>query len=332
MALWQFTTFTVLIAVLIVYAIFITRRLGLADARMTRMEEALLFLARSGSVNAGSAVRADTPVVDADPVFSEVFEEPAASAVAAELPQISANPQVSAQEEARRVYLTMRDLRARSEQRATVVTSTVATVPPDAEADLETREALQTAPEPTPMHAAESASLAVHDAPTRSSEPAPTALARSDSVDALPRAPEPTPAREPEVIPEAADTVGTDGVVPTHSAAPQSQPLDDVARATHELTDTAHAESASADAHDVPTTRSEPAEALSETAAATILEIGDAPVTNTESQNSAKPDHRPPDDDISVDDDDDAAASKKNQEILVFLNAQRRRRRAHLGY
>ena len=47
MTLWQFVTFTVLIAALLVYAMVIARRLGRVDVRFKRIEEALLEKSRS---------------------------------------------------------------------------------------------------------------------------------------------------------------------------------------------------------------------------------------------------------------------------------------------
>jgi hypothetical protein len=187
MALWQFTTFTVLIGAIIVYAAIITRRLSLADDRLTRMEEALLFLARSGSVNAGNAVNPDAPTIEAKPEISEIFEKPeepvkSAALAVPELPEMSAKPQVSAEEEARRVYLTMRDLRARSELRASRPSRPTPVAAPVPEA----HEALKTTPEPTQptpptpspdtTPAREDAVVAIHhseavDAPATSSEP-----------------------------------------------------------------------------------------------------------------------------------------------------------------
>jgi hypothetical protein len=243
MALWEFTTFTVLIGALIVHAAIISRRLALADPRLTRMEEALLFLARSGSVN---------------------VTEP-------ELPEIPAKPQVSAQEEARRVYLTMRDLRARSEQRATFAPS------PDPLA--ESREALEPAPEPT--HAPEAVPELEDAVATRSETLAATSSEPTPTLVAPPASSEPAPS--PPAIDE-----------------PVGQP----ATAT-----------------------------LSENAAATILETGETPVTNTERQSPPNPDDRPPNDAAAADDAAaEEAAARKSQEILVFLSAQRRRRRARLGY
>jgi hypothetical protein len=84
MALWQFITLAVLIGALLVCAIVIARRLGLADARLTRIEATLL--AKSGSIDSG------------------------------DVPAAEVKPEVSDGKEVRGNYLTIRDLRARSEQ------------------------------------------------------------------------------------------------------------------------------------------------------------------------------------------------------------------------
>jgi hypothetical protein len=89
-ALWQFITFTVLIGALLVYLRVIIRRLGCADARLNRIEEALL--AKSRSIDS-----ADTRAAEA-------------------------KPEVSGGQEGRGDYLTIRDLRQLS-SRATRSTS-----------------------------------------------------------------------------------------------------------------------------------------------------------------------------------------------------------------
>jgi hypothetical protein len=83
MVFWQFITFTVLIGALVVYASVIARRLGRANARLSRIEEALLVTSRPGGF--------------ADPRAAESESE------------VSNN-------EGRAGYLTIRDLKARSEQ------------------------------------------------------------------------------------------------------------------------------------------------------------------------------------------------------------------------
>ena len=83
MVLWQFITFTVLIGALVVYTSVIARRLGRANARLSRIEEALLVTSRPGGF--------------ADPRAAESESE------------VSNN-------EGRAGYLTIRDLKVRSEQ------------------------------------------------------------------------------------------------------------------------------------------------------------------------------------------------------------------------
>jgi hypothetical protein len=78
-ALWQFVTFTLLIGALLVCLSVIIRRLGCADARLNRIEEALLAKFRSIDST-------DTRAADA-------------------------KPEVSAGQEGGGDYLTMRDLR-----------------------------------------------------------------------------------------------------------------------------------------------------------------------------------------------------------------------------
>jgi len=84
MVLWQFITVTALVGALVVLAGVIARKLGLANARLTRIEEALL--ARSLPIDA------------------------------ADLSAAEAKPEVPGEKEVRGPYLTLRDLRARSEQ------------------------------------------------------------------------------------------------------------------------------------------------------------------------------------------------------------------------
>jgi len=84
MALWQFITVIALVGALVVLAGVIARKLGLANARLTRIEEALL--ARSLPIDA------------------------------ADLSAAEAKPEVPGEKEVRGPYLTLRDLRARSEQ------------------------------------------------------------------------------------------------------------------------------------------------------------------------------------------------------------------------
>lgn len=84
MALWQFLVFTVLIAALLVYASVLTRRVGCTNARLKTIEEALLELDR--------LVRhANTRSGEATP------------------------PSEVSSKDGRATYLTIRDLKARSE-------------------------------------------------------------------------------------------------------------------------------------------------------------------------------------------------------------------------
>jgi hypothetical protein len=66
--LWQFVTFTVLIAALLVYAMVIARRLGRVDVRFKRIEEALLEKSRS-------IHSADTRAAEAKPQVSDRQED-----------------------------------------------------------------------------------------------------------------------------------------------------------------------------------------------------------------------------------------------------------------
>lgn len=86
MALWQFITFSGLIGAVLLYTGVITRRLGRAEARLSEIEATLLAKAHT---------------VDSAP-----------APAAATKPQVPDNP------ENRGAYLTLRDLRVRSEQRA----------------------------------------------------------------------------------------------------------------------------------------------------------------------------------------------------------------------
>jgi hypothetical protein len=122
MILWQFITLTVLIAALLVYAIVITFRLGRADARLNKIEDALAFLAMSRS--------------------SESGDLRAAEGMPAEVPD---------EKEARGGYLTMRDLRVRSERMSSRTTGPDICNPV---ADLEKRAVLQTTRDLAKSHAA----------------------------------------------------------------------------------------------------------------------------------------------------------------------------------
>ena len=90
MATWQFITFTVLLGALVALAGIIARKLGLADARLSRIEEALV-------TKRPSVETTDTPAVEAP-------------------------PEVANGKEVRGAYLTLRDLRARSEQSSSPAT------------------------------------------------------------------------------------------------------------------------------------------------------------------------------------------------------------------
>ena len=83
MVLWQFITFTVLIGALVVYTSVIARRLGRANARLSRIEEALLVTSRPGAFADSRAAESES--------------------------EVSNN-------EGRAGYLTIRDLKVRSEQ------------------------------------------------------------------------------------------------------------------------------------------------------------------------------------------------------------------------
>ena len=114
MVLWQFITFTVLIGAVVVYASVIARGLGRANARLSRIEEALLVTGR--------------PVGFAEPRAAESESE------------VSNN-------DGRAGYLTIRDLKVRSEQlraRATHSSTRSSVAVP------ESRDALKTTRGPKP--------------------------------------------------------------------------------------------------------------------------------------------------------------------------------------
>ena len=146
MALWQFITFAILIGALLMYAGIIARRLALADARLTRIEEALL--ARSQSIDSGDTVAAE------------------------------AQPEVSAGKEARGPYLTLRDLRARSEELSSRARREALDAQEEESGSAESSDALAGSNESLSLPVLEpvsedtaGASLEIPDVPTPSSDP-----------------------------------------------------------------------------------------------------------------------------------------------------------------
>src|SRR6185437_12879218 len=122
MALWEIITFSVLIGALLVYAGLITRRLSRAEGRLNTIEETLLAKSQSAEPDGTPAPEPKLQVPDG--------------------------------QDGRGIYLTLRDLRARSEQRAVkgqdaLSLPTMHTVSRDS-TDLPTMRAGSGAPEATP--------------------------------------------------------------------------------------------------------------------------------------------------------------------------------------
>lgn len=181
MVLWQFITFVVLIAALLVYTSVITLRLGRADARLKRIEEALLFLSRS-SESADSGVAEVTPP-----------------------------PEVSDEKEVRGGYLTLRDLRVRSEQMSSRTTRPDIRNPA---AELEKSAVIQTAdglaqPPPVRQVSSESTTSGMEsgDAPATTSEPPSLpimeAISEEPAATSQERHDEPAAGSEPSSLPDA---------------------------------------------------------------------------------------------------------------------------------
>ena len=356
MALWQFITFTALLGALLVYAGVITRRLGSADARLNRIEEALL--AKSGSLES-----ADTRVTDARPEVSEV-----ANRVSEANPEVStraneANPEVSSGKEGRRGYLTIHDLRARSEQRysrAAHSGSGNSVAVPERRDALKAMRGLMESPGTTPERESSVViSSESREIPATSGELVNLppigavsvdfeAAVSLDSREVLATGSEPLdlPAmavnRDSEAVSlesREAQATGSERMdLPTMAVmhgdsetvsldsrevpATSGEPLDlPTVAVMHE-----DSEAVSLESREVPATSSEPVSlptvaAVNEDAEAASLESRDAPATNSDRQDP--PRVRPVSDD---------PVAKKNRDIAVFMNNQRRRRRARLGY
>jgi hypothetical protein len=156
MVLWQFITFTVLIGAVVVYAGVITRRLGCANARLNRIEEALLATSR--------------PIDFADARAAE------------------SKPEVSS-EEGRVGYLTIRDLKVRSEQlrsRATHSSSRNSVGVSESQAALKTRSEQASSRDTRPLNVNSVPASLVSQAPVdTSSEPLSSAVMQPLSDDSV---------------------------------------------------------------------------------------------------------------------------------------------------
>lgn len=91
MAFWQFITFIVLIGSLLGYASVISRRLGRADARLNRIEEALLAKTRSFEL-------ADALAAEAKPVVAGAQERHGGHLTIRDLRQLSSRTSVGSGE------------------------------------------------------------------------------------------------------------------------------------------------------------------------------------------------------------------------------------------
>lgn len=150
MVLWQFTVLTVLIAGLLVYASILTRRLGCTNARLKRIEEALLVK--------------DRPIEHADARAAEAEREVPGK-------------------EGRVDYLTIRDLRVRSERLSSPATrssSRSSVVVPESRDELE---AISEAPSSPTMPLVSGDAVATS---SESRDPAETSSELLSSLDAGP--------------------------------------------------------------------------------------------------------------------------------------------------
>jgi hypothetical protein len=315
MVLWQFVSFTVLIGALVVYASVIARRLGRANARLSRIEEALLVTSRPGGF--------------ADPRAAESESE------------VSNN-------EGRAGYLTIRDLKARSEQpraRATHSSARNSAAVPESRDALKTtrgpkpnlprgatpegelvamraesREALRTRSEQASPHGTRP--LNVDSVPTSVDSPAPVETSGETlsllTVQAV-RDDSGGTSLESRDAPVAIGEQLSWPIMRPEGGEPPSVPTMQVAVSDD-------SEATSLESHAPVETSGElssslgidPANGIS---VAKTSESGDALDTGDGPQ--SPPSHCPPSED---------PIAKKNRDALLYMSIQRRRRRAHPGY
>jgi hypothetical protein len=271
MVLWQFITFTVLIGAFVVYASVIARRLGCANARLSRIEEALLVTSRPVGF-------ADSRAADPESTVSD--------------------------NEGRAGYLTIRDLKVRSEQhraRSSHSSTRSSVVVP------ESRDALRATrgpkfsrgatPERGDLVAMSSGS---HEAlRTRSEQESPHGT-RPLNVESVPASVD-GPAAPVETSDETLNLL-TAEVVRDNSEATSSESRAPV-ETSSELSSSLGVDPANGNS------------------VAKIAESGEALDTTGGRQNP--PSHCPPSEDL---------VAEKNRDALLYLSNQRRRRRAHPGY
>jgi hypothetical protein len=284
MVLWQFITFTVLIGALVVYASVIARRLGRANARLSRIEEALLVTSRPGGF-------ADSRVAESE----------------SEAPN----------NEGRAGYLTIRDLKVRSEQlrsRAThSSTRNSAAVP-------ESRDALRTRSEQASPHGTRP--LNVDSVPKSVDSPAPVETSGAAlsvlTVEAVRDDSGGTSLESRDALVATSEQLSWPIMRP-EGGEPPSVPAMQVA-----VSDDSGATSSESRAP--VETSSELSSSLGVDPANGISvdktsESGDA--LDTAGGQQSSPSHCPPGED---------PIEEKNRNALLYMSNQRRRRRAHPGY
>jgi hypothetical protein len=294
MVVWQFITLSVLIGALLVYAGVIARRLGLADTRLHRIEEALSAQSRS---------------------VENVVERTA-----------EAKPEAVDGREGRGGYLTLRDLRAQSEQgswRSADSSGRGSSVAQTERREGERRRGERLSSRDRRSRPKVEAAPAVPvggDSAAASLEVGAEATALSSEGLSVPTA-EVVTERPAATILESGDVRAAgreqlNAEVVSSVEAPSGEALNG---------ESAHTSLEQAERSGEPREKnSEPAslrgtEAVSEHSAATILEGSDAPAIGVEQQN-------PPADRS----DDEDSVDKEDRERALFLSAQRRRRRARL--
>jgi hypothetical protein len=304
MVVWQFITLSVLIGTLLVYAGVIARRLGLADTRLHRIEEALSAQSRSVENVVDRAAEAKPEAVDG--------------------------------KEGRGGYLTLRDLRAQSEQgswRGADSSGRGSSVAQTERREGERRRGERLSSRDRRSRPKVEAAPAVPvggDSAAASLEVGAEATALSSEGLSVPTAevvtehPAATILESGDVRAAGREQLNAE-VVSSVEAPSVEAPSGEAPSVATLSGESAHTSLEQAERSEEPLEKnSEPAplrgtEAVSEHSAATILEGSDAPAIGVEQQN-------PPADRS----DDEDSVDKEDRERALFLSAQRRRRRARL--
>lgn len=265
MALWQFTVIAVLMGALLVHTSFLTLRIGRANAALKRIEDALL-----------AKVEAVTP---------------------APVAPVEATPplELTDMEDSAARYLTIRDLKVRSEQRRSQVTASLERpAAPDMSGKFASLLFGRDKSEDTPLVSSVPVSSESSDAPNINTE----ASTETPSL----------PASQPEI--------GNSASVENENAmALSSESLMALSLETRALSDSIEALSTSIE----PPLHASQSE--NENSVAASSETRDAPNASTE------PQHSPASPTVTED-----TVEQREREALLFQSNQRRRRRARQGY